>query len=136
MGIVHDGPTYHPCTVSHHSVVPLFWCLVEESHSTLPILGGGAHVEFSMYDKSEWTFLLGDDIDALRRKYLKIAVWDYETGSADRYGIYHKLCCILLNLLSVHIDTYPHDGRIHITICPYSSLHSVFIIISVRIDTE
>lgn len=58
---------------------------VEESFSTLPILGGGDSVAFDpIYDNAEYTFLCRKDLNALKYKYLKIEVFDKETGTADR----------------------------------------------------
>eukprot|EP01084_Bolivina_argentea_P060376 110314_1 len=74
---------------------------LERSFRTSTIFGGGSHVQWNYGDENEHTFLLRDDAHALQNKYLKIEVFDYETGVNNRsLGV----ATIVTQHLSSHID--------------------------------
>ena len=90
-----------------------------DGFATLPILGGGSCVSFdAQYDNAEYTFLCPDeakkDIHAFKRKYLKIEVYDKETGAKDRMiGSAH----ILLRHINRYIDQTQYAIKIPIYGC-------------------
>eukprot|EP01084_Bolivina_argentea_P009764 18221_1 len=58
---------------------------IEKSFKTAVIYGGGSNVAWNEFaDENHYTFLLYNKPDALKLKYLKIEVFDYESGSADQ----------------------------------------------------
>ena len=57
----------------------------EQSFRTNTIMGGGSNVQWSGdADENDYTFLLRDDPNALKRRYLKIEVFDYESATKDK----------------------------------------------------